>query len=187
MIRSLVANQAGLVAMLAKSGLPDDIVDWLVDFCPESINDADAFLALLSDRSSLTAAERLQVADVALRVSIAFGDELETKNLIGASLNQVLSAFSLILGPVGVPVNALIEDESGLDRTQTCRKATFRILSALQNVRFSQTGLRNECTIALSKLGAMCKAESTGVTGVYASRRKALLKEIWEAANKFVN
>ena len=190
MIRSLVSNQTGLVAILIKHGLPDEVVDWLVDFVPECINDAFALMILLSERSPLTAAERLKTADAALRIAIAFGsrDEMEAKNLASACLHQLVSSFYLVLGPVGVPVNALIE-ESGMDLTQVCRQATFRILSALQKVRFSRTGLKSECALALQKLASLCKGESgmTGVAGAVANRRKALLKEIWDALVKALN
>jgi hypothetical protein len=93
-----------------------------------------------------------------------------------------------VLGPVGVPVNALIE-ENGMDLTQVCRKATFRMLSALQNVRGSRIGLKNECAMALQKLASLCKSESgmAGVGGSVANRRKALLKEIWDALVKALN
>lgn len=189
-IRSLVACHSGLVAILIKHGLPDEVVDWLVDFVPECINDAFAFTVLLSERCSLTAAERLKTADAALRIAIAFGsqDELEAKNLAAACLHQLITSFYLVLGPVGVPVNALIE-ENGMDLTQVCRKATFRILSALQKVRGSRTGLKSECSLALQKLASLCKGETgmTGVAGAVANRRKALLKEIWDALVKALN
>ncbi|KAI2502942.1 hypothetical protein MHU86_11529 [Fragilaria crotonensis] len=189
-IRSLVASHSGLVAILIKHGLPDEVVDWLVDCVPECINDAFALTMLLSERCPLTAAERLKTADAALRIAIAFGsrDELAAKNLVGACLHQLITSFYLVLGPVGVPVNALIE-ESGMDLTQVCRKATFRILNALQKVRASRTGLKSECSLALQKLASLCKGETgmTGVAGAVANRRKALLKEIWDALVKALN
>lgn len=190
MIRSLVANQTGLIATLIKHGLPDEVIDWLVDCVPECVNDSSALTTLLSERSPLSAAERLKTADAALRITIAFGsrDEVEGKNLANFCLHQLVSSFYLVLGPVGVPVNALIE-ENGMDLTQVCRKATFRILSALQNVRGSRIGLKNECSMALQKLASLCKSESgmAGVGGVVANRRKALLKEIWDALVKALN
>jgi hypothetical protein len=190
MIRALVASQTGLVAILIKNGLPDEVVDWLIDFVPECVKDAFALTILLSERSPLTAAERLKTADAAIRIAIAFGsrDEAETKNLAGACLNQLINSFYLVLGPVGVPVNTLIE-ESGMDLTQVCRKATFRILGALQKVRGSRVGLKTECSLALQKLANLCKGESgvTGFSGAVANRRKALLKEIWDALIKALN
>jgi hypothetical protein len=190
MIRALVASQTGLVAILIKNGLPDEVVDWLVDFVPECVNDAFALTILLSERSPLTAAERLKTADAAMRIAIAFGsrDEAETRNLAGACLHQLVNSFYLVLGPVGVPVNALIE-ESGMDLTQVCRKATFRILGALQKVRGSRIGLKTECSVALQKLANLCKGESgvTGFSGAVANRRKALLKEIWDAVIRALN
>ena len=189
-IRSLVASHSGLISIIIKHGLPDEVVDWLVDFVPECINDAFALTMLLSERCPLTAAERLKTADAALRIAIAFGsrDELEAKNLVGACLHQLISSFYLVLGPVGVPVNALIE-ENGMDLTQVCRKATFRILNALQKVRASRTGLKSECSLALQKLASLCKGETgmTGVAGVVANQRKTLLKEIWDALVKALN
>lgn len=193
MIRSLVANNTGLVATLVKHGLPNETVDWLVGFVPECSNDAGALLALLSS-DRLTAAERLKTADAALRIVIALGrDENEAKSIASACLQHLVSSFYLVLGPVGVPVNALIVQDSdhgnNMDNnlTQVCRQGTFRILSALQNVRGSSRPLlKNECSMALQKLASLCKGES-GAAGAGANRRKALLKEIWDAIVKALN
>jgi len=182
MIRSTISKQEGLIATLFRHGVPDEVVDWLVDTVPECIRDANALRGLLSERTPMAAAERLRTADASLRVAIATNNEVEAKNLANSCLNQLVSSFYLVLGPVGVPVNALIE-ESGMDLTQVCRKATFRILHALQHVSCSRTGLKSECSSALQKLAGMCKAESNSGS----PRRKALLKEIWDAIVKALN
>jgi hypothetical protein len=165
-------------------------VDFLVDFIPETMNDAVALTSLLSERSPLTAAERLRMADVALRIAIAHGsrNELEAKNLAYAALTQLTSSFFLVVGPVGVPVNVLIE-ETGHDITLLCRGAALRMLDALQKVRGNRGGLRNECANALQKLAGMCKGDTimSGFGGAVALSRKNVLKQIWDSITKACN
>ena len=191
MIRSMVAKRRGLLALLVKQGQSDTLItDFLVDHVPESLQDAESLTMLLSDRSSLTATEKLVTADASLRIAIAHGhrDERTAKTLVYAALTQLVSSFFLVLGPVGVPVSALGE-EDGMDVTQICRLATFRMLNAIQNVRGSREGLRSECSVALQKLAGMCKGESilSGVAGPVVSLRKKLLKDIWDAVIRAAN
>ena len=190
MVRGMVAKHVGLVAQLAKEGRNDAIMDWLVQFVPESMQDAESLSVLLSERSSLTASEKLEVAAASLPIAIVHGSQNESlaKSLAYAALSRLVSSFFLVVGPVGVPVNAL-DDEGGKDLTQTCRNAAFRILGALQNVRARRSGLQNECGISLQKLANLCKSESVlaGVSGPAASMRKKLLKDIYDAAVKAAN
>lgn len=190
-IRSIISKRIGMLAALAKQGhLSDSAFDFLVDFVPESMNDAGALTLLLSELSPLTAAERLKIADVALRVAIAHGSrcELEAKILANAALTQLTSSFFLVVGPVGVPVNVLIE-ESGYDVTHVCRCAAFRMLEALQKVRGDRIGLKEECANALQKLAGMCKGENimNGLGRSAAQSRKKVLKQIWESITKACN
>lgn len=161
-----------------------------VDFVPESLQDADSLTMLLSERSSLTAAEKLETASAALRIAIAHEgrNESAAKTLTYAALTRLVSSFFLVIGPVGVPVNAL-DAEDGTDVTQVCRNATFRMLSALQNVRGSRGGILDECGLALQKLANLCKGESimAGVPGAVAGLRKKVLKDIYDAVTKAAN
>jgi hypothetical protein len=187
-IRSMISCNEGTVAALIKQGLPERAVDWLVEYVPECMNDSGEMQKLLSDRSTLTAAERLVAADVVLRIAIVHGqsNDEEATSMAYSALAQLVDSFFLVIGPVGVPVNALIVDDSGLDVTQISRKAAFRMLKALMRVRGRRTGLRKECGMALHKLTGLCKNESVvaGVAGTVAGRRKQLLKEIYDQCNK---
>lgn len=162
----------------------------LIDYVPESIRDADALALLLAEHSSLSAAEKLETASAALRIAIAHGhlNESAGKILTYTALTRLVSSFFLVVGPVGVPVTAL-DDEDGRGSTQVCRNATFRMLRALPNVRGSREGLRNECGLVLQKLANLCKGESimTGVSGPVASSRKKLLKDIYDAVTRAAN
>jgi hypothetical protein len=176
-----------LVGLLIKQGLEEKDVDWFVENVPETMNDSQSFFQLLSERSYLTAAERLVAADAISRIAILHGDSNETEaaQLTLNVLSQLVDSFYLILGPVGVPVSALLNDDSGTDITQISRKACFRILKSLIRVR----GRRKQfspCGTALQKLANLCKGESaaTGVQGAVATRRKQLLKEIFDATIK---
>ena len=190
MVRSLVVRRSGLIAMLVKQGIPESVTDWLIDNVPECIRDAPFLTALLQERSSLAAAERLVAADAGVRIAVAHGskDESAAKLLLLASLSQMVSSFFLVVGPVGVPVGILIED-NGADVTQLCRRSTLRMLDALQRVRRDRIGIRNECSKALQKLAGMCKGESLTMqeSGAVGNRRKTLLKEIWDAIVKALN
>ena len=159
---------------------------------PESMGDAETFMMLLSERSSLTTAEKLETASAALRIAITHGGQnaAAAKALTYAALTSLLSSFFLVIGPVGVSVNAL-DGEEGTDVTQVCRNAMFRMLTALQNVGRGSVrqGLLSESGLVLQKLSNLCKGESimTGVTGLVAGARKKLLKDIYEAIAKAAN
>lgn len=187
-LRTIIAGNRGLVAVIIKQGLPDVALDWLVEYIPESMGDSQELAQLLSDRSSLTPAERLVAADAILRIAITHGqsNEIDAEAMVYSALSQLINSFFLVVGPIGVPVNALIGDGSGLDVTQMSRKAAFRILKSLLKVRGRRARMRNECGMALQKLASLCKGESavSGVAGAVAGRRKALLKEIFDAVTK---
>jgi hypothetical protein len=190
-IRYLISGHRGLVALLVKQGLHEMALDWLVEYVPECMNDSQDLLQMLSERSSLTPAERLVAADAVIRIAIVHGhtNEIEAANMAYTALVQLVDSFFLVVGPVGVPVNALISDDSGLDVTQISRKAAFRILKSLLRVRGRRTLLRTECGMALQKVASLCKGESSisGVAGAVAGRRKTLLKEIFDAVMKAAN
>ena len=190
-LRTIISGHRGLVALLVKQGLPNAALDWLVEYIPETISDSQELIHIISERSSLTPADRLVAADAVLRIAIAHGhrNEADAEAMVYTSLSQLVNCFFLVVGPVGVPVNALFGDGSGLDVTQTSRQAAFRMLKILLKVRGRRTRLRNECGIALQKLASLCKSESaiSGVAGAVAGRRKALLKEIFDAITKAVN
>ncbi|CAJ1953893.1 unnamed protein product [Cylindrotheca closterium] len=190
-IRLLTRRRKGIVALLVKQGLPEESLDWMVEFVPEVMNDSQDMLQMLSDQRSLTPAERLVAADAVLKIAIVQGqsNEVDAANMAYIALTQLCDALFLVAGPIGVPVNAVLEDNSGLDVTHRSRKAAFRMLQTLLTVRGRRTNLRKECELALNKLAGLCKNESavSGVSGTVAGRRNALLKEIFDAATKATN
>lgn len=190
-LRFIFCKRRGIFALMVKQGLPEKALDWLVEFVPETMNDSQDMLQMLSDRRSLTPAERLVGAAAVLRIAIVqgHGNETDAASMAYVSLSQLVDAFFLIAGPVGVPVNALLVDDSGLDVTQISRNAAFRILKSLLKVRGRRTNLRKECGMALHKVAGLCKSESAviGVAGAVAGRRKSLLKEIFDAVTKAAN
>ena len=190
-IRSMISDYHGIVSILVRQGLPETALDWLIEFVPETMNDSKELLQMFDEPCSLTPAERLVAADALIRIAIVHGhaNEVEASTMAYTALAQLVDSFFLVVGPVGVPVNALIADESGLDVTQISRKAAFRILRSLLRVRGRRTRLRKECVMALQKLANLCKGESAvaGVAGSVAGRRKSLLKEIFDAAVKAAN
>lgn len=190
-LRFIVCKRRGIVALLVKQGLPENALDWLVEFVPETMNDSQDMLQMLSDRRALTPAERLVAADAVLRIAIVHGhaNETDAASMAYVALSQLVDNFFLIAGPVGVPVNALLVGDSGLDVTQISRNAAFRILKSMRQVRRRRTNLSKECGMALHKLAALCKSESavSGVAGAVAGRRNTLLKEIFDAVTKAAN
>ena len=190
-VRSIIRKRQGVVALLVKQGLSEKALDWLVEFVPETMNDSQDMIQMLSDRRSLTPAERLVAAASILRIAIVQGhsNEIDAAAMAYSALSQLIDAFFLVLGPVGVPVNALLVDDFGLDVTQISRKAAFRILRSLLKVRGRRSRLRKECAMALHKIASLCKGESAvaGVAGAVAGRRKNLLKEIFGKYQKEIN
>ena len=179
MIRSIISNRQGIIASLIKQGLPDQCMEWIVKFIPQSLSDAPIIITLLSDKGYLSATQRLNAASAGLQIAVAHSqrDDSIAKSLITAANSVLLDSFTLVVGPVGVPVSVLRE-ENGQDVTNICRKAMFQMLKTLSAISPKNTDLKNEACITLSKIAAMCKSENA--IGGASSRRKALLKEIWE-------
>ncbi|KAL3924619.1 MAG: hypothetical protein SGILL_000933 [Bacillariaceae sp.] len=187
-LRWLISGRSGILGLLVKQGLEDVDVDWLVENVPEAMKDAQSLLQILSEKSCLTASERMSAADAISRIVIVHGGDFsdkEASQMTAVALQQLVESFYLILGPVGVPVNALLCDDSGTDATQSSRKAAFRILKALIRVRARRQAF-HICGTGLQKLASLCKGESSSVQGAVAAKRKQLLKEVFDAASKAV-
>ena len=186
LIRKLVATNPGLLALLLKQRWSDSEIDWMIESIPEVIVDMRKLRGLLGDRSALTAAERLTVADYSLRIAIVHGNSNDdiAVSVALACLSQLLSSFFLILGPIGVPVNALIADGDELDTTQASRRAAFRLLNALQMIQPFQTRLTKDASVMLQKFVSMCKSESisSGLPSSIATRQKNLLSRLINSA-----
>ena len=179
MIRSIVSKRQGIIASLIKQGLPDQCMEWIVKFIPQPLSDAPIIITLLSDKGYLSATQRFNVASAGLQIAVAHSQREDSmaKSLITAANSVLLDSFTLVVGPVGVPVSVLRE-ENGQDVTNICRKAMFQMLKTLATISPKNTDLKNEACITLSKIAAMCKSENA--VGGASSRRKALLKDIWE-------
>ena len=188
MLRSLIRKQRGLVAMLIKQGLSDSMVDWLIECVPECSLDANVLTSCLSFRT-MKATERLSTADASLRIAIVHGsnDEYECQKLAYAALSVLVSSFFLVIGPVGVAVNMMCE-ESGQDVSQKCRRSTFRMLSALQNVKSDEHGFIKEAKMALAKMATLCKGDNlTGLSAGVATMRRKILQEIYDSCVRAIN
>jgi hypothetical protein len=183
MVRSIVTKRRGIIAALFKQGLPESCIDWLIEFVPESILDGPIIIALLEEKGLLTATEYLTVASSGLQIAAVLssphGGQIN-KDLISASVAVLLESFPLVVGPIGVPVSVL-RDENGQDVTYVCRKVMFSMLDTLSSLRDEYTDLRGE---ALTNISTLCVNENNAVAGIpgglAATNRKALLKEIWE-------
>lgn len=186
-IRLLIAHQQGLASSLIKQNMCETQLDWMIESVPELMEDAAALGGVLTERTSLTVAERLVAADGVLRIVIAHGHRYvaESEALADAALAQLLAAFFLTVGPVGVPVNALV-GEGHLDASQLSRKATFRMLKALQKVRGHRVRLKNECVRSLQKFAGMCKGEGIilNMQSAFTNRQKMFLKDLLDMTGK---
>jgi hypothetical protein len=186
-LRWLVSRRNGLLSLLVKQGISERDLDWIVERVPELMTDRNSLLQVLG-ANSLTAAERLVAADAISRIAVVYGgdsNDHEASQMASVAVSELVESFSLIVGPVGVPVNALLNDDLGTDITQTSRQAAFRILKSLIRVRARRQSFQG-CDIFLQKLATLCKGESAsgGLQGVTASRRKQFLKELYDAASK---
>ena len=181
-VRSIVTKRRGIIAALFKQGIQESCIDWLIEFVPESILDGPIIIALLEENGLLTATEYFTVASSGLQIAAELsphGGHIN-KDLISASVAVLLESFPLVVGPIGVPVSVL-RDENGQDVTYVCRKVMFRMLDTLSSLRDEYTDLRGE---ALTNISTLCVNEINAIGGIpgglAATNRKALLKEIWE-------
>jgi len=183
MIRSIISKRRGIIAALIKQDLPDTCIDWIVEFVPESLSDAPIITSLLSEKGLLTATERLTAASAGLRIAVAHSvrGEVIAKMLVSVSTAVLMDSFTLVIDPIGVPVS-ILREENGQDVTNICREKMFRMIKTLSTVSPKNKDLKNEASITLAKIAALCKSENAvgGISGVAASKRKALLKEIWD-------
>lgn len=185
MVRHAVAKHGGLAASLIRQGLPFNASDWFIQNVPEIFVDANELTAMLESRT-LTVVEKLQISDGALRMSILYGlDDAPTQRLVYNALSVLVSSFYLVVGPVGVPVN-ILSDEQGRDITQTYRVVMFRMLGVLGNIGSENKSLRHEAILSLSKIANLCKSDGAigGLKGIALKKRKTLLTEVWDALVK---
>ena len=184
MVRTIIAKRRGVIAALIKQELPGFCIDWIIEFVPESLCDAQIITSLLSKHGWLSAAKRLTVASAGLQIAVAHSSRgpRVAKTLVSMATAVLVHSFTFVLGPVGVPVS-ILRDENGQDTTDICREKMFRMLETLSTINPKNKDLKNEATATLSKIIAMCKNEHGlgGISGVAASKRKVLLQKIWDA------
>ena len=130
---------------------------------------------------SLNIVEKLRIADGGLRVAITNGKcDNTSQRLIYNALSVLVSSFYVVIGPVGVPVNVLCDDQEQ-DITKKCRDHLFRMLIALKDIDHKQKNMRGEATLALSKLASLCKSDGAtrDLRDVALLKRKQLLEKVW--------
>jgi len=184
LLRSLVTRRRGLTPLVVKQGLPELSLNYLIEFVPETFMDADILLLKLQEKI-LSPVERLCVADAALRIAIKYGvrNEEKAQQLAFAAISVMVNSFYIALGPTGVSVNALREENSEIDVCQKCRHSLFRMIKAMQNIHGNRDGLKNECSLALSKLAGLCKQEGE----VKVQQKRSTLQHIWDAITMSIN
>jgi hypothetical protein len=182
-VRALIVSNPGLIISVIRQGLAEKEIDWIIRSSPECALDANGLVDMMSSCSFLTASERISIADFALRVAFSFGARgvVETQ-LLYLALAILTSSFYLILGPVGLPVNVLCENE-GIDSTQEIRHKAFRMLGVLSQSPGKAEGIKREVMMALSKLVTSCKNEGP-TSGLSGKQRKAVISELWESTNR---
>lgn len=178
MIRSLISRFPGITAALLKYDLDDDSITYLCKFVPESFSDASILTSILSNKESLSVPERMVLANASLRIAIAHCSRQEAvaKGLVNVSLSVLIESFQYVIGPVGVPVSVLRE-AGGRDTTDICRNTMFKMIDTLSTVH-PESSLKGPSISAIGRIASLCKSENTSVGS---GRRKALLKEIWDA------
>lgn len=186
-LRAAFAQSPGMGAALFRQGVSDSELDWLVVHVPEIMDDGTAYQSLLGLQTISTACERLVAAGAVLRVAVIHGHKNEalTQTLVHGATAQLIANFFIVLGPIGVPVQAFMNEKEG-DTTKVCRKAAMRMLQSMSYIQGDQRRLRDECVIALQKLARLCKGEEIvgGLPASVASRQKGFLREMLDGINK---
>lgn len=186
-IRALFARSRGLGAAILREGVMDSEWDWLCLNVPEIMDDAAVYQDLLGRLALSTASQRLGAASGVLRLALMHGrrEEALSEALVVAATQHLIANFFIILGPVGLPVNAFENDKGG-NSTKACRKAALRMLKTFSLAQGRRQGVRNECLVALQKLSRMCKGEELvgGLPVSIANRQKGFLREMLDGINK---
>ena len=182
MIRMLIVKRPGLVALMVKQLAPAEVVDWLVINVPELRSESVHLIDML-ESGTLSPVERLYVADASFRI-IVFNSryEVELHTLAISALSALVNSFHVALGPFGIPVN-IMSDQDGRDKTAICRTYVFRMISSITMVKSEMPVIRNEACLAISKFAGLCKSEMSlnNLSGTAAQRRKETLKDLWDA------
>jgi hypothetical protein len=185
-MRSIASRRRGVIATLVKQGLPQNSVDFLVKFIPESFQDAPELVSILSEKEAIPLVERLVTASTALSICVASSSrgEATAKNLLSASLETLVDSFYLVIGPVGLPVSVFRDVENGQDITLMCKEITFRMIKTLSTIN-PRSCLTKDAIAYLTKISVLCKSENSigSLSGAVASKRKSLLKEIWDSCD----
>lgn len=187
LVRFLVSRRRGIIASLAKDGLSGSCLSWITQFIPESILDAPMMMKLLHvENNLLTATQCVCLACAGVQIGVMHferNEKLAFGLICACNLVMVNSGVALSVGLVGIPVACLREDGGSQNITDICREALFRLIRVLSSIDPKKTSLRNEASLTLSRLASKAKSESSagGIAGVAAARRKAGLKQIWDA------
>lgn len=183
LMRSIASRRRGVIATLAKQGLPQSSIDFLVRFIPESFQDASELMTLLGEKEAVPLVERLVTASTALSICITNSSrgEATAKNLLSASLDTLVDGFHLVIGPPGLPVSVFRDEENGQDITLMCKEATFQMITTLSTIN-PRSILKEDAIAYMTKIANLCKSENAvgGVSGAAALKRKSLLKGIWD-------
>lgn len=187
-LRTAISQCPGIGAVLLRQGMSDAEIDWLISNIPEIMDDGNAYHDLLALQTIPTTSDRLVAASGILWISIIHGhrDDVQAQALALAAITQLIANFFIVIGPVGVPVQAFVGEDKGTDSTQICRRAALRMIKSMCHVRLNRQALRNECVMALHKLARLCKGEEIvgGLPAAAANRQKAFVREMLDSINK---
>ena len=144
----------------------------------------DVLLGVLEKSGSLSAVERGNVADTALRLALCHGNtqDVTYERLAYSALSILVNSFHTVIGVVGVAVN-IIYDKEGKDTSQLCRRSMLRMMTTIRDFKDDiSCTIANDIRAALSQLAVLCKSDTNlnGLSGAAVKKRKIVLKELWD-------
>ena len=177
-----------MTSILLRHGLITNQIEWVTERIPETMEDCDSLSVLLSDRSYLSATEKLVVSEGIARVAILHGfrDQITADLLFEAAFAHSVNSFFAVIGPAGVSTTYLVGDAGSYEVTSLSRKAAFRLLKLLHLVRAYRVRMRSEGMAVIQKMIGLCKGEiSVGsLPSAITIRQKGLIKELLDSATK---
>lgn len=181
MLSVILARRRGLISSIVKQGLPDTLIDWIVQYT--DVSNESIYLFKMMESKSPNVVERLRIADFALSVAIFGSQDVSiSTRLAYQAVSVLVYNFFFIIGPVGVPAN-IVHDDEGHDITQMCQNTMFRMLNTLTLLHGDRSDVKKETSHLLSRLVSMCKSETAtaGLSGIRLQKRKLLLKKVYQS------
>jgi len=159
-LRSVYARGTGTTSLLARQQMPFAWTDSLLCFIPESVEDAKTQFPKAYHDVMAPAPARLLIDECVANILILLGHRFASRAncALRVALSSLIGVFPVVLGQIGVPVSALIDEDGKCMVAEEVFASIRRLLHLLTNIRKHRQSVNvNELASTLVKLSTQCK------------------------------